>query len=384
MKQIDGANLSIHELQEHFQNSLMRLSNLTCMVLIAFEFILCFLKYGIQLMPADMEFDRYIRFYLIRPIVALLLLASFNGLFYLKSKRGELLHTSIPLSFLSEVLTIIIAVHYRYPVIYCIMVFPVLMSTVYGSEKVLRRVFLVEMIGLLLDTFYIHVFTDFFSRPPYFNMSLTLVLVISLISLLFVRYSIRFEKYKLMKMSEELVRNKNLEVENKELEQDSRMDGLSKLPNYKYLVETANKWVATKSDICFCMIDLDDFKKVNDTMGHEFGNVVIYILSRELEKLSNENIFVARYGGEEFGILTTGLTEDEVFRIMDDCRQRFSQRKYRETSKQNTFSGGISSYRKNMAVTDLFKAADKMLYEAKSSGKNCIFYSKNSGTNVDI
>jgi diguanylate cyclase (GGDEF)-like protein len=133
----------------------------------------------------------------------------------------------------------------------------------------------------------------------------------------------------------------------------------------------------TEEPVSLMMLDIDFFKKVNDTMGHEFGNVVIYVLARCLEKISGANVFVARYGGEEFGILTSGIDEAEVFKLIDAIRMEFSQRKYRETSKRNTFSGGIARYESGMEVTDLFREADEMLYVAKDNGKNKIVYSQN-------
>lgn len=377
MGKIGEENESLRELQEQFQDSFMKMSFLICMAFMLFEFVLFLLKYVVHIMPYTYSIPKYLRFYMARPLAALIIVASLNGIFYLRSKRGKLLHNSIPLAFISEVITVIVAVHYSYPVLYGIMVFPILMSVVYGSEIVLRRIFIVVMVGLCLDILYIQFCTDVFSRPEYFNLSMTLVIVISLISLLFVKYSIRFEKSKISKMNLEHQRNQSLTIENQTLEQNSRMDGLTKLPNYKFLVETTENWITHRDNVCFCMLDLDDFKKVNDTMGHEFGNVVIYVLARCLEKISGANVFVARYGGEEFGILTSGIDEAEVFRLIDAIRMEFSQRKYRETSKRNTFSGGIARYESGMEVTDLFREADEMLYVAKDNGKNKIVYSQN-------
>jgi|GEM_PF-3010751 len=368
---------SLTELQEQFQDSFIKMSYLVCLAFMLFEVVLFILKYVVKIMPTYYGMEKYLRYYLARPIAALIIIASLNGLFYLKSKRGKLLHNSIPLAFISEVLTVIVAVHYNYPVLYGIMVFPILMSVVYGSEVVLGRIFIVELIGLVADCLYVQFCTDLFTRPEYFNLSMTLVLVVSLISLLFVKYSIRFEEDKISKMNQEHMRNQSLAIENQTLEQNSRMDGLTKLPNYKFLTETTENWIKHRDNVCFCMLDLDDFKKVNDTMGHEFGNVVIYVLARCLEKVSGANIFVARYGGEEFGVLTSGIEEKDVYKMIDSIRIEFSQRKYRETSKRNTFSGGIARYKEGMEVTDLFREADEMLYLAKDNGKNKIIYSEN-------
>ena len=371
MTKVDKS-LPLGELQERYQRGILRLSFMIAIGVIVFELLLFAMKYELNILVPDVNADVYVRFYLLRPVIAMVVLASFNGAFFSLSKKGTLLHDSIALSFLSEILTVIVAIHYRYPVVYGIMAFPIMMSCVYASERILERVFLVEIIGLILDVAYISYATDFLSRPKYFHLSMALVFIISLISLLYVRHGIQFEKYKLNKITNELEKNRTLETENRELVHDSKIDGLSKLPNYKFLVETAEEWIKKRNGICFVMIDIDDFKKVNDTMGHEFGNVVIFVLSRMLEKKSGDSVFVARYGGEEFGILLSDSNPEEATRIADKLRQEFANRKYRETSKQNTFSGGVAAYEEGMTVTDLFQKADEKLYVAKSNGKNQI------------
>ena len=97
----------------------------------------------------------------------------------------------------------------------------------------------------------------------------------------------------------------------------------------------------------FCIIDIDDFKSVNDTYGHEFGNTVLINLAKELQNINQSNIFVARYGGEEFGILFADYEYTEAYNIINDIRIKFNNIKYENIPQQFTFSGGITEYKKN-------------------------------------
>ena len=159
---------------------------------------------------------------------------------------------------------------------------------------------------------------------------------------------------------------------NAQLLKEISQDGLTRLDNYMSLFNTTKKWISYKKKLYFCIIDIDDFKSVNDTYGHEFGNTVLINLAKELQNINQSNIFVARYGGEEFGILFADYEYTEAYNIINDIRIKFNNIKYENIPQQFTFSGGITEYKKNNTVHDLFDAADKNLYKAKRTGKNKI------------
>jgi hypothetical protein len=160
----------MRDLLEKYQRGIMRLSFMIAIGIIVFELILFAMKYQLNILVPDVDPDIYVRFYLLRPVIAVVILASANGMFFQFTKKGSIVHDTVALSFLSELLTVVVAVHYRYPVVYGIMAFPILMSCVHASEKMLERVFLVEIIGLLVDSVYITFATDLLSRPKYFHL----------------------------------------------------------------------------------------------------------------------------------------------------------------------------------------------------------------------
>ena len=127
-----------------------------------------------------------------------------------------------------------------------------------------------------------------------------------------------------------------------------------------------------QTDFSLLMIDLDNFKQVNDVHGHLFGDKVLKELAAVLKQLSREEDTVCRYGGEEFIILLPGTTASGALHYGERVRATLAENDffYRH---HITFSGGIATFPTDgrEAVT-LLKSVDVSLYQAKFSGKDCI------------
>ena len=123
--------------------------------------------------------------------------------------------------------------------------------------------------------------------------------------------------------------------------------------------------------------DIDHFKRVNDTHGHEAGDRVIRAVAQTLAKISNDKCHVARHGGEEFVILFRGKTIEEAWTLLDETRKAMAERRLvnRATDMpfgRITFSGGVADVFAHTTPRDALKAADDALYAAKAAGRNCI------------
>ena len=119
------------------------------------------------------------------------------------------------------------------------------------------------------------------------------------------------------------------------------------------------------------MLDIDNFKKVNDTCGHKEGDNVIIAISDILRKVSedNENVYSGRWGGEEFMILFKGYDTDKVADIAENIRKEFAETKYRK-SENKTVSIGIIEIEDNETADNAYVRVDSALYNAKKNGKN--------------
>lgn len=127
--------------------------------------------------------------------------------------------------------------------------------------------------------------------------------------------------------------------------------------------------------IAFC--DIDHFKAVNDTHGHEIGDRVIQYVADAFLQISDQHCHVARHGGEEFVLLFRGLAPDQALERLDKARETFSCRRLidRETHEPIgfiTFSGGLADVFAHDTPRAALKAADNALYAAKKAGRNRI------------
>ncbi len=161
-----------------------------------------------------------------------------------------------------------------------------------------------------------------------------------------------------------------LEIKNKELETLTNMDHLTKIYNRKYFMEQINKLIEHNGfDFYVLMIDIDDFKKINDEYGHLFGDDVLLQIAKNLSECLRTYDTLSRYGGEEFAILITNNTIEGSYQIAERMRQKVSDLEFRYEIKV-TISIGVSKYLQDDSIEDVIDRADKNLYLAKEKGKN--------------
>ena len=164
-------------------------------------------------------------------------------------------------------------------------------------------------------------------------------------------------------------------------QRDAEIDHLTGLPNrraFEGLLETHYREAQRLIEpLCVAFCDIDHFKSVNDTHGHDTGDRVIQAIGQVLSRISNENCHVARHGGEEFVMLFRGLTKRESQMKLDEARElmanrRFINRTTDEPIGQITFSGGVADVFAFPDPREALRAADEALYRAKQGGRNRI------------
>ena len=134
-----------------------------------------------------------------------------------------------------------------------------------------------------------------------------------------------------------------------------------------------------QGELSVVMMDIDHFKKVNDSYGHPVGDQVIRNLSWLLRQRLRKQDILCRYGGEEFLVALPYASAEQAFAVMDRIRQDFSQIRhpYRDTFFHTTCSAGIATYPRRQSGDALIKSADEALYEAKHGGRNRIQITSN-------
>jgi diguanylate cyclase (GGDEF)-like protein len=150
------------------------------------------------------------------------------------------------------------------------------------------------------------------------------------------------------------------------LKKDAQIDSLTEIGNRRSYENYISSIKYLKNQkIALVVLDLDNFKKVNDTYGHEEGDSLLKKFAQlcvdNLRK--KDNIF--RYGGDEFVIILGGVKKEEVYSILERINSKLKQ----ETNV--TFSAGVA-YGESHEIDSLFNIADENLYIAKGQGKNNI------------
>lgn len=184
---------------------------------------------------------------------------------------------------------------------------------------------------------------------------------------------------KAMQRSEEQTRSLRRTLE--ETRRAAEQDHLTGLPNRRafegcYEAEYRAARAAAEP-LCVAFCDIDHFKRVNDTHGHDVGDRVLKLVAENLARISDERCHVARHGGEEFVVLFRDSTIEDAFAKLDRLRAQLADRRLVSRSTdlpigQVTFSAGIADVFASRDRRLALKAADAALYRAKIDGRNRI------------
>ncbi len=163
-----------------------------------------------------------------------------------------------------------------------------------------------------------------------------------------------------------------LEHKNMILSEMSTTDGLTKIGNYRTLIENLKVGISeadrTNSPLSIAIFDIDDFKKVNDSKGHVYGDKVLVEVASIIKNSIRDTDIAGRYGGEEFMVVFNNAELATASNAAERIRDSVEKHVFPEGITV-TISGGVKQYGgENM--TDLIHQADKRLYEAKRNGKN--------------
>ncbi len=159
----------------------------------------------------------------------------------------------------------------------------------------------------------------------------------------------------------------------------ANLDELTGIYNLRYLrerlKEDLDKAIKTSQYLAVCFIDIDQFSKVNDTLGHPVGDQVIKRIAEVIKENIRFSDILARYGGEEFVAVLEETNPEDAHRIMERVRGAIENERFRYKDKdlniKVTVSIGVAGYPKNEKVgQELIEKADKALYMAKEQGRN--------------
>lgn len=189
------------------------------------------------------------------------------------------------------------------------------------------------------------------------------------------------------KLSDMTQKVKDLENESKSYQKrleeqivKSKQDGLTKLNNRgafdEFFTHAIKQFKEQPYSLSIVVIDLDDFKRINDTYGHTAGDKTLKVIANTIIKKTDQKAFVARFGGEEFVIVFPHLDKTLLINELDKLRKNIALLPF--TFKNNkvsmTTSIGCTHIKPTDNIRTSFERADTALYQAKEQGKNRVIY----------
>lgn len=160
------------------------------------------------------------------------------------------------------------------------------------------------------------------------------------------------------------------------LEHQATTDSLTSTYNRRGFEELALALIQSEEvkEVCLVMLDLDNFKILNDTYGHAAGDEVLKQFSSSIQSHLRDQDILGRIGGEEFAIVLSELSLAKAHKVMERICQLTSEIlvSWQNQNIQFTVSIGLTAWHKGEPLDKVFKRADRALYQAKESGRNCV------------
>lgn len=171
---------------------------------------------------------------------------------------------------------------------------------------------------------------------------------------------------------------RQIDISKDMLEEAALTDELTKAYNGRLMKEKLaaleKTYLTNGANYGAAILDIDDFKKINDTFGHLYGDEVIRQLAVNIKRVMDENTLLCRYGGDEFIILFTGHKKQDIYSVCEEVRRSVQNESISDKNIHVTISMGVCERKELTADEDILKKIDELLYESKKSGKNKVSF----------
>ncbi|MEW9700893.1 GGDEF domain-containing protein [Paenibacillus sp. SI8] len=255
---------------------------------------------------------------------------------------------------------------------YGILCIPIILSSVYFQRK---HIIFSYILGLLC-------FTCIITWNTYRGMAITPYQVIVSATVIsastFVCFAIMNKGLDLItQLQISTRREQELLIRNVMIERLSKVDALTELFNHRSFQEHTDHLISHMpydTPLELALMDIDNFKHINDTYGHWVGDVVLKTIGCTLKEVMGTDDMAFRYGGEEFAVIFVGKKHEDVLALCEHLLQTIRDLAIPEMPEQQlTMSIGLASYNRSTKKKAWFQLVDECLYLAKRSGKNQIF-----------
>ncbi|UTY34647.1 GGDEF domain-containing protein [Treponema putidum] len=351
------AHNEINSLQAQFRLIHIR----TQLIIIIIAFCLEFFYYFIGKEQVNTSCCKYFLKFVIIPFIVNFLLYIITNIFNRKYYDSKTKNYFVMLSSLLQAFLYIL-IHQAFVTIYAGFLVMIFLSTVYNDKKLTKITAVFSFAAIMLSVFIIRYDGDYVITNNYILDFLVLecILVVSYIT---AKYILNYNNIQLLKILNTL-------QEKEKYWHGMMIDDLSGLYSRAAFRTYISKVQEYKGEIYIVMIDLDNFKQVNDDYGHLYGDEVIRILGQTFKSYSKDVFTAFRYGGEEF-LIVINSDKTTAEKLMNESKDLFNKSCLSKLQNPHiSFSAGISKLSKGKPITDTIEEADTALYKVKREGKN--------------
>ncbi len=201
-----------------------------------------------------------------------------------------------------------------------------------------------------------------------------------LLSIIYIPFILMLSKSINRNLINHIEDNEALAISVEKLYRLSVVDSLTEVYNRRHFFETSESMIALSQReykaVSLLMLDIDHFKIINDTYGHQVGDRVLIALGKKIQKMTRHSDLFARIGGEEFAVLLYNVSIEDARAVAQNICNTIAEYDFFDKENQLinvTVSIGVSSIDNSVDTLDtLYHKADLKLYEAKESGRNCV------------
>lgn len=350
-----------NESQQKWRTLMLRANVIFAIMTLAVEVGMVFVLQAQNLEIVSMEM--YFISYVLTPSLTNSLILG-GGYIVARTSKNERILNMVPLVQMILLSFVICIVHHIFFSVFCVFCFPIFISVIYGDMRQTRFITGLGILCLSLSVYFGYLIGDIESKYQFSNYLVSVAILVNanVLSEVLMKYEI--EKDRKLRM----IYDSRMEIlEQMKYDQKTGLYGHTAFQTeLKSLVDGANQ------ECCpaVAVLDIDDFKQVNDTYGHMKGDEVILEVARILRETCGEDYISARFGGEEFAIIFRDGSIEEYRYVVEQIRKKLEQTDFRFRRSPVTISGGIAVWEHGWSPAELFARADDALYHAKRQGKN--------------
>lgn len=330
------------------------------------EIVVSYLMFHLLPGMIGLAIPDYILLYIILPSSSFFLLVLLGRFFMYNKRLSDTVKNYFSVLVLTSQIFIIACVHNVFIYTGILYIIPIILTVIY-SNKLMTNIVTLISIGLMIISSIIAT-TDARTSNAFYAIEvfIGIVLIVGCSLITNLLTAIEKDKNNIIKASA----FKQLQLE--ELIKCDPLTGLYNIASFYNNLDASIK--NNEFPLTLAVIDIDNFKAVNDAWGHENANEVLIYIAAQLQFACNTIGHVFRYGGEEFTIVFPNTSPTDAKKMVETAQSNIYHHDFGYSPKFNiTFSCGVAAYPSpDYNAHDFFQLADKIMYQAKFSGKNRI------------